>query len=166
MLGAGLGATILPLIAQALVNAFGWRTAYASLGTQHYFWARRSACATYGTEKLSHSRIHNTPGNFVRTHVAGGAALGCFLDHCWSSVGQTMHTGNVESMSEINNEGKCMNSIDFWWPGTELNRRRQPFQGCALPPELPGHLSAGPTYGAGAGFAAGFTTNAMKVSVS
>jgi hypothetical protein len=28
-----------------------------------------------------------------------------------------------------------------WWPGTELNRRRQPFQGCALPPELPGHIS-------------------------
>ena len=28
-----------------------------------------------------------------------------------------------------------------WWPGTELNRRRQPFQGCALPPELPGHVS-------------------------
>jgi hypothetical protein len=28
----------------------------------------------------------------------------------------------------------------FWWPGTELNRRRQPFQGCALPPELPGHF--------------------------
>jgi hypothetical protein len=27
----------------------------------------------------------------------------------------------------------------MWWPGTELNRRRQPFQGCALPPELPGH---------------------------
>src|SRR5438552_9766223 len=29
-----------------------------------------------------------------------------------------------------------------WWPGTELNRRRQPFQGCALPPELPGHAFA------------------------
>ena len=27
----------------------------------------------------------------------------------------------------------------LWWPGTELNRRRQPFQGCALPAELPGH---------------------------
>ena len=27
-----------------------------------------------------------------------------------------------------------------WWPGTESNRRRQPFQGCALPTELPGHL--------------------------
>ncbi len=26
-----------------------------------------------------------------------------------------------------------------WWPGTESNRRRQPFQGCALPAELPGH---------------------------
>ena len=31
---------------------------------------------------------------------------------------------------------KCLKT---WWPGTELNRRRQPFQGCALPPELPGH---------------------------
>jgi hypothetical protein len=36
------------------------------------------------------------------------------------------------------------NYFEIWWPGTELNRRRQPFQGCALPPELPGHLSAGP----------------------
>ena len=32
------------------------------------------------------------------------------------------------------------NCFEMWWPGTELNRRRQPFQGCALPPELPGHL--------------------------
>ena len=30
----------------------------------------------------------------------------------------------------------------MWWPGTELNRRRQPFQGCALPPELPGHFGS------------------------
>ena len=30
--------------------------------------------------------------------------------------------------------------LKTWWPGTELNRRRQPFQGCALPPELPGHV--------------------------
>src|SRR5437016_2675911 len=30
--------------------------------------------------------------------------------------------------------------LKMWWPGTELNRRRQPFQGCALPPELPGHV--------------------------
>jgi hypothetical protein len=33
----------------------------------------------------------------------------------------------------------CM-LLNRWWPGTELNRRRQPFQGCALPPELPGHF--------------------------
>src|ERR1700677_287035 len=32
------------------------------------------------------------------------------------------------------------NCFGMWWPGTELNRRRQPFQGCALPPELPGHF--------------------------
>jgi hypothetical protein len=25
------------------------------------------------------------------------------------------------------------NLLKRWWPGTELNRRRQPFQGCALP---------------------------------
>ena len=30
--------------------------------------------------------------------------------------------------------------LRIWWPGTELNRRRQPFQGCALPPELPGQV--------------------------
>src|SRR5580692_9008670 len=30
---------------------------------------------------------------------------------------------------------KCLR---MWWPGTESNRRRQPFQGCALPTELPG----------------------------
>ena len=29
-----------------------------------------------------------------------------------------------------------------WWPGTESNRRRQPFQGCALPTELPGRESS------------------------
>ena len=29
-------------------------------------------------------------------------------------------------------------SFRMWWPGTDLNRRRQPFQGCALPTELPG----------------------------
>src|SRR3984957_6964042 len=33
------------------------------------------------------------------------------------------------------------NSLKTWWPGRELNPRRQPFQGCALPPELPGHVS-------------------------
>jgi hypothetical protein len=29
-------------------------------------------------------------------------------------------------------------TFGMWWPGTESNRRRQPFQGCALPAELPG----------------------------
>src|SRR5271165_5823306 len=37
--------------------------------------------------------------------------------------------------------GNVLNCFEMWWPGTELNRRRQPFQGCALPPELPGHVS-------------------------
>src|SRR3989442_13865289 len=34
--------------------------------------------------------------------------------------------------------------FEMWWPGTELNPRRQPFQGCALPPELPGHVGSRP----------------------
>src|SRR5271155_624557 len=38
------------------------------------------------------------------------------------------------------NSRKCLKK---WWPGTESNRRRQPFQGCALPTELPGRNSAG-----------------------
>src|SRR2546421_430649 len=37
---------------------------------------------------------------------------------------------------------EAANRLKIWWPGTELNRRRQPFQGCALPPELPGHIDA------------------------
>ncbi|MGC2183681.1 MAG: MFS transporter [Terriglobales bacterium] len=32
MLGAGLGAMILPVVAQAIISRFGWRAAYASLG--------------------------------------------------------------------------------------------------------------------------------------
>src|SRR5579883_2929942 len=32
-----------------------------------------------------------------------------------------------------------VNLLKKWCRGTELNRRRQPFQGCALPPELPRH---------------------------
>src|SRR5215470_5353890 len=31
--------------------------------------------------------------------------------------------------------------LKTWWPGTELNRRRQPFQGCVLPFELSGYCS-------------------------
>jgi hypothetical protein len=61
---------------------------------------------------------------------------------------------------------RSSNLLKIWWPGTELNRRRQPFQGCALPPELPGHLFARP-----AGFfmrrnRSEITTEAIKVSVS
>lgn len=32
MVGAGLGAMILPIVAQTIISRFGWRTAYASLG--------------------------------------------------------------------------------------------------------------------------------------
>ena len=38
---------------------------------------------------------------------------------------------------------RIMIDLNLWWPGTESNRRRQPFQGCALPTELPGHYCWG-----------------------
>ncbi len=31
-----------------------------------------------------------------------------------------------------------INQPKTWWPGTESNRRHKPFQGSALPTELPG----------------------------
>jgi hypothetical protein len=37
---------------------------------------------------------------------------------------------------------KICKLLKTWWPGTESNRRRQPFQGCALPTELPGRQAA------------------------
>ena len=46
----------------------------------------------------------------------------------------------VKASVQINGDVGEMTDWDEWWPGTELNRRRQPFQGCALPPELPGHF--------------------------
>jgi DNA-binding transcriptional LysR family regulator len=45
------------------------------------------------------------------------------------------------STTQIENETRFRSGCGYlktWWPGTELNRRRQPFQGCALPTELPG----------------------------
>jgi hypothetical protein len=45
--------------------------------------------------------------------------------------------GTEWNRNRVEGGRKCKKT---WWPGTELNRRRQPFQGCALPPELPGHF--------------------------
>src|SRR5580698_1473072 len=59
-------------------------------------------------------------------------------------------------------------TFEMWWPGTELNRRRQPFQGCALPPELPGHVSKPAVRGLRGRFrftliVAGFTTERNRL---
>src|ERR1700731_2002494 len=58
-----------------------------------------------------------------------------------------------------------VNCFEMWWPGTELNRRRQPFQGCALPPELPGHVWAH-SLSAGAGRAVGHARTGTESPVS
>jgi len=47
-------------------------------------------------------------------------------------------------------------SLKMWWPGTELNRRRQPFQGCALPLSYLATFSK-PTFGSRAARIVRFT---------
>src|SRR5271157_6114985 len=57
----------------------------------------------------------------------------------WNVLPRGISTAQ-ESRNETGSWGVCK-PLKTWWPGTELNRRRQPFQGCALPTELPGHVS-------------------------
>jgi hypothetical protein len=58
---------------------------------------------------------------------------------------------------------RAANSFKMWWPGTDLNRRRQPFQGCALPPELPGHLRCGNSCGCDLKKYSSLSTNVASV---
>ena len=64
----------------------------------------------------------------MRTGSPGVAVAGCR---------EAQYAGAVRVMGQPGflRPLKC---FKMWWPGTELNRRRQPFQGCALPTELPG----------------------------
>ena len=71
------------------------------------------------------------------------AAVGCsytasfFLFRGWQTQSRALgFCGTEWNRFGCGRVGKCLKT---WWPGTELNRRRQPFQGCALPTELPGH---------------------------
>ena len=55
----------------------------------------------------------------------------------------TSPAGGLASSSKWSKPGAWSGCkrLKTWWPGTESNRRRQPFQGCALPAELPGRGS-------------------------
>src|SRR5580692_759993 len=95
----------------------------------------------------------NHPGRLCPSHYTGQAggtgslpepATQRFMDGEGTSnelrcLAQTPHFVGILWASS--NGGIPNNCFEMWWPGTELNRRRQPFQGCALPPELPGHVS-------------------------
>ena len=56
-------------------------------------------------------------------------------------VGASLSGGRMSSLPRHGRTAFLMlvKRIGRWCRGTELNRRRQPFQGCALPPELPRH---------------------------
>ena len=58
-------------------------------------------------------------------------------------LGETHQTGQrvnlIGSNWKQNDKWSLAKLLKKWCRGTELNRRRQPFQGCALPPELPRH---------------------------
>ena len=73
-------------------------------------------------------------------------AQGMFLELLFSHrrtelIGSGSVSNSTNCRETAGNMGKwnVIKTFKMWWPGTELNRRRQPFQGCALPAELPGH---------------------------
>ena len=47
MVGAGLGAMILPVVAQNIVTRSGWRAAYGASASSPYFWDCRSVGVTF-----------------------------------------------------------------------------------------------------------------------
>src|SRR5579862_4654077 len=53
-----------------------------------------------------------------------------------SHPGTRLNGGDLYELVKF--PGPANKTFRMWWPGTESNRRRQPFQGCALPAELPG----------------------------
>src|SRR5208282_564313 len=132
---------------------------------------RRDCCELEGTLRLSQlssfacdgtSETEGGPENRTRSSAPRGLRHDhgtlCAVRHglyagCAREVPGTAH-GRQNSPAHRASSVRIMGGIvgwefplfatkffEMWWPGTELNRRRQPFQGCALPPELPGHVS-------------------------
>jgi hypothetical protein len=63
--------------------------------------------------------------------AAGFSSRDCAPRECFPRYGAQHRSPPARQFYNLKN---------LWWPGTESNRRRQPFQGCALPTELPGHF--------------------------
>ena len=87
----------------------------------------------------------------VRTHGSWSLRPGATVFELWCTAGEHStrpHPNRVHGQAILAQSHRCCcrylpsrgQYFEMWWPGTELNRRRQPFQGCALPPELPGHI--------------------------
>jgi hypothetical protein len=74
-----------------------------------------------------------------------GLSEGHFEFKSFTIIVSRNRTGSRRNIADRERTGRARRNpakfFRMWWPGTELNRRRQPFQGCALPPELPGHVS-------------------------
>ena len=71
LMGVGVGAAILPPLAQAMVGAFGWRVAYAGLGVLTLLVTFPAAViATRGMSSPEHRRVGRTPiAAMVRTRA-------------------------------------------------------------------------------------------------
>ena len=98
-------------------------------------------------------QYQDDPGHLCPSHYVGQAgSAGDVPDRTVEGFMGGEQTGNdlrclaqnprfVGILWADSNRGIPNNCFEMWWPGRELNPRRQPFQGCALPPELPGHFS-------------------------
>ena len=103
--------------------------------TWHRKWPRRLVATQVSDPELSETSAPAVP---CRPSILGLALLA--LDEplltrvrvVGFEGGATYSVSNPEGGAD----GRCYHQLKVlrvWWPGTELNRRRQPFQGCVQP---------------------------------
>ncbi len=84
MVGSGLGAMILPVVAQSIISRSGWRAAYAALGW-HRVAARPSAqLALYPRTRLAKGRVRSSHAFW--NDASARTEFLCFLDYRRRSV--------------------------------------------------------------------------------
>jgi hypothetical protein len=118
---------------------------------------------TFRSESRARSEVGQALRSRILDRIGSGMLFQCWVPLLWGRMGTSDHRGfgghnnknagplkhgpaqiglpQFHSMSEVRhtwnwNETavlKACKLLKTWWPGTDLNRRRQPFQGCALP---------------------------------
>ncbi len=107
------------------------------------YWRGRLAIRRFTTAKTARTSLAALPDRSNEKERAGPRAIppGTSRHPQKTHLHSTRQTSRAMSFGMKWNKtavGGACKLLKTWWPGTESNRRRQPFQGCALPTELPG----------------------------